>query len=236
MPYRRPSFFLCLLICPSVASAAVTITYSGTMSGGTDQTGFLFAPGTDLTGKAFTATFTLDETVAGATVSETSTTQDLSGSGASNSVQGYLTIDGASTLHFGDTQGSSHLWDHTWLDYIETSANNTPSTPGFYTYENITLFMNNYDNGVSFYPNDLNYSVQPTDYGGGSFVLQTLSFTTFQNTRYVSGSFNIQSITIANQSVVPEPSSWAMMLTGFGAAGIALLRRRSRKELAECAP
>ncbi|MBA2920350.1 PEPxxWA-CTERM sorting domain-containing protein [Sphingomonas sp. MAH-20] len=29
---------------------------------------------------------------------------------------------------------------------------------------------------------------------------------------------------------VPEPATWAMMLTGFGAAGLAMRRRRLRPE------
>ena len=31
----------------------------------------------------------------------------------------------------------------------------------------------------------------------------------------------------ANNGAVPEPSTWAMMLMGFGAIGVALRRRRS---------
>jgi hypothetical protein len=34
---------------------------------------------------------------------------------------------------------------------------------------------------------------------------------------------------------VPEPASWAMMLTGFAAAGVALRRRRRTTALAQIA-
>ena len=217
----------------SAAQATITITYTGTVSSGTDQTGALFTAGSSLAGKGFTATFLIDETTPGATVNQTPTQQNVSGSGGANPVQGFLTIDGAPTIHFGDTSGSNKRWDETWLDYLESRANNTPNTPGFYTYENLFFYLNNYSNGVSFYPNGVNYTVQPQDVGSGSFVLQTLDFQTFQNVRYVSGSLAIQNVSIANAvAAVPEPGTWAMMLIGFGGIGLAMSRRRRRSALA----
>ena len=216
------------------AKAATTITYTGIMSSGLDQTGALFAAGTDLTGKAFTATFYLDETTPGATVNETSTTQSLSGTGLSNPVHASLAIAGASTLYFGDTRGSSQLMD-TGFDYVDTSANNTADLAASYSYENILLFLYNFTNAVSFFPNDVNYAVQPGDYGGGSFVLQTYSYLSSQNLRYVSGSFNIQNVSISEDVVpgVPEPATWVMMLLGFAAVGFAMRRARISQEFAE---
>ena len=71
----------------------------------------------------------------------------------------------------------------------------------------------------------VDWSNTPTifDFGsGGSFslLLQDASFGT-PGTARVSGTF-----TYLTQSV-PEPSTWAMMLLGFGAVGFALRRRRT---------
>jgi hypothetical protein len=59
---------------------------------------------------------------------------------------------------------------------------------------------------------------------GGSFslLLQDATFGTPGNAR-VSGTFTYVSPS------VPEPSTWAMMLIGFGAVGFAIRRRRSPK-------
>ena len=56
--------------------------------------------------------------------------------------------------------------------------------------------------------------------------LRSISFTLTTNpTSILGGSVTIESIDAA----VPEPSTWGMMLLGFGAAGLALRRRRPRQ-------
>ncbi|MBV9746498.1 MAG: hypothetical protein JO099_22290, partial [Acidobacteriia bacterium] len=56
-------WFLAVSLLPMVHAAQVVATLKGTLSSGTDFTGvFGFAPNTDLTGQAFTLTFTFDDT------------------------------------------------------------------------------------------------------------------------------------------------------------------------------
>ncbi len=41
--------------------------------------------------------------------------------------------------------------------------------------------------------------------------------------------FNIQKLTVSTVAAVPEPASWALMLVGFGAAGMGLRRRSAAR-------
>jgi len=68
-------------------------------------------------------------------------------------------------------------------------------------------------------------------YGGDSFIPASfvLSFEDLDD----GGDFNYtdygMSITVQKVPAVPEPASWAMMIAGFGLAGVALRRRTSMK-------
>ena len=58
--------------------------------------------------------------------------------------------------------------------------------------------------------------------GAGTFTLTMVGTPGTQN-----GSFGGSVAFLANQSAVPEPATWAMMLMGFGAVGYSLRRRPS---------
>ncbi|MCH8615719.1 FxDxF family PEP-CTERM protein [Sphingomonas sp. SM33] len=74
--------------------------------------------------------------------------------------------------------------------------------------------------------NDLieNFDLAGLNLGVGTFTL------TIQGSTGVNGSFggNVSFV----QAAVPEPSTWAMMLVGFGAIGFAMRRRRGGQALA----
>jgi hypothetical protein len=67
---------------------------------------------------------------------------------------------------------------------------------------------------------------------GGPF--SSISFTTFVNgseAAILSEVENVRlgGVTLANPSGVPEPGSWALMLLGFGIAGLALRKRKTAR-------
>lgn len=67
-----------------------------------------------------------------------------------------------------------------------------------------------------------------------TFLLSGADVSAFSSLRLTSSSNAFEIDNVAINSAVPEPSTWAMMLVGFGAVGFSL-RRRSRVALAQVA-
>ena len=81
-----------------------------------------------------------------------------------------------------------------------------------------------------------NYTASANNNLHTTFVNHSLSFTPTDSNVYVF--FNVDPFTasvdgildnVVVSSAVPEPASWALMLTGFGLAGVAMRRRRVNK-------
>jgi len=97
--------------------------------------------------------------------------------------------------------------------YMSTVFGN--STAAFTNQTSLTLTVSNIQPNFAFA--DLTFFFDPTNGGSTTFALQD------------AGNDNI-GVVIDNLSLsvdaVPEPATWAMMLAGFGLAGIAVRRRR----------
>ncbi len=72
---------------------------------------------------------------------------------------------------------------------------------------------------LSLFPDSTNLKLFPT-----SLLAGTYNFSLAGNNTVVGGSFT-GNVTI-NESAVPEPGTWGMMLLGFGAMGVTLRSRR----------
>ncbi len=87
-------------------------------------------------------------------------------------------------------------------------------------------------------PELIQYSLYTGDPGSGTFVSQssldfspTISFTPAAGDYYVEVNYIAANGEVAGGTLttaVPEPASWAMMLVGFGALGVALRRRAAK--------
>lgn len=77
--------------------------------------------------------------------------------------------------------------------------------------------------------NRLNYIFQPTDNVGGGFGFTTQDLTKGIYTEYALGSLVPHQINIKPLSAgfVPEPSTWSLLILGFGGIGAAMRRRAS---------
>ena len=134
-------------------------------------------------------------------------------------------------LTIGTPEGSVNLFEDTtprqvsvdfaFLNPLDASGGLvTGSTVGFFT---LSLFGS--CGAIAGGCGSVDWSNTPTIFNfgtGGSFsvLLQDATFTT-PGTARVNGTFTYLT------AAVPEPSTWAMMLLGFGAVGFAMRRRRT---------
>jgi hypothetical protein len=204
------------------ASADVTVTYTGTLGVGSDQSG-VFGPGnTSLTGDSFTVQYVFDPTL-GDTYSSLTENYAKGGTTSANAnpaLSASVTINGVTVSigvpnSFGEIYGyndgstseqyheadytTSNIDNYVYIDLIST----TPSLPASIT-------------------GPLNYTTGPDDYALGYFQISN------GVTGQLAGGYVYSVSTLTISSGIPEPSTWAMMLTGFAGLGFAAFRRGQR--------
>lgn len=182
---------------------------------------------------------TIDQTVGGAFVEITlaqstfgvHNTLQLSSSNIVNESGGALTIkllasdtgflapvsfirDSAS-LTFNDAVGSSQSMLQFWADHADTQGANPNNTPGSLLE---TVFGTPLTNPDSFSGSNLAAFVNGTPF----------SMTEGASLHLISGG-SITGFQQAMTTGVPEPSQWAMLLTGFGLMGLFGYRKRSQR-------
>jgi hypothetical protein len=205
---------VCGLLAAAPASAAVMVaTYVGTVSGGIDY-GNVFGQGAgaSLAGQAFTETFTYD-TQLGIDDGEPGFYQEQDGGtawGAPSPMLGAALIIAGRTY---DVAGelSSEVVSATGVESLHRAEGATGS---------LFLYLNHNS------PGDLAAPVATTGgtLGGGTFRLYEAG-----GGLLASGTLHPVTLTIAAAApaggAVPEPQTWALMVTGLGLAGWALRRQ-----------
>lgn len=229
------------LAMPTMASAALwTTTYRGVVTAGSDGLGtfglgcFGCIGGGELNGLDFTAVFVTDSSKPGVTSLAGASTLSLSGAGL---VSAGLTINGQ-TLWLGGTSGSQALSDDGSLQTAAHSAGNffenfyTVDDPdyefplhyGFQETAGLSLFVTGIGDG--------NYNSLPAGMiGFGSLNQYRRSDSGLVGLdSYSDATLLVRTVDMTTDAVagpVPEPAVWALMIGGFGLAGIAL-RARTR--------
>jgi hypothetical protein len=253
MKIDRLSFALCcaaaLTTLPTAARAAkYIITYKGTVSSGTDQTGVFGAANTDLAGKAFKAVYTLDdatpgvETIVGPSNSLIRGGTYYPGKPASP-LSATITIDGITKSSKGSYAGfATQSNDVNGMDFIshdsqDYSGLSGPTFISNYIYIQLSSSTNNFLSNSDF-RSKLNYTILPGDRAIGGFAFSMASnaqpfppvrIPIEQAAGYLLGT----SVSIRALGV-PEPASWALMILGFGAIGGTMRgQTRGRKEMAQ---
>jgi hypothetical protein len=227
------------LSATSAQAALIDLTWTG-LASGNDGLGLFGAAGA-ITGAAYTATYRFDTNV-NFNANTTNGTEDVTGGSffnpalASPLISASLTINGMSVSLNGlydsqyfraNGQGQSNV---STLAQRELTGN--PAPYGGELFQRVFQFTNNVYGGPSLtQPGTFNFTA--ADNPGGNF-----SYFNRDAMGNLSGpttglSITPTSLVIAAAPVVtpptggvPEPASWAMMITGFGLAGAALRRRR----------
>jgi len=228
------------VLAQPASAASYLITYTGTVSSGYDQTDVFGLGGTDLTGQAFKAVYTLTDPTPGAYVYNdgfagyTYGGTDY-GAGIPSPLSAKITINGITKAISGDQEGFAYQVDglltssgydqvyHFAYDYLYGGSRQTQD----YLYNSVYSYVNNIVD-TSNYTTPLDYSAQAGDSNNyGYFQFYDYNYVTGIYDQYASGSLTNERVTINLVSGVPEPATWAMMLTGFGLVGGAM-RRKAR--------
>jgi hypothetical protein len=200
-----------------------SVTYSGLLAlPSTDVTGIFGTPGDFSPSDTFTATYYYNYPVAGSNQVQTSNFNLITGgSGEAGFVSpilyATLTIHGY-TYTFGTSYASTIYYrDDNSPDTIEAAAYSSPQT-----------FMDTFFRGGDDFLN----TVDPT--APYSHTLQSGEASVGHFTIYdpdtgasADGILYTESVVVAAVTAVPEPSTWALMLMGFGGMGLVLRRRNS---------
>jgi hypothetical protein len=240
-----------LLTASSAQAAQVLVTYSGTVETGYDAFQFFKTGSDNLAGQGFALEFVLDTGTAGAVFLPFSTSAHLYGFDASNPLSVSFTLNGKSLAsapavtssygivsyhhqHMGQNLGGGGYYNSGVLHhYRETSGEGNELSVLADIYDAVPI------TGTLDLKAPLTYFVQPGATAGGQ-----LSFTRFDSPKpvsedepwnfshHVTAKLSLQSLAITSIAAVPEPSTWAMMILGFGAVGTAMRLSSRRAALA----
>lgn len=231
---------LSLSFTATQAAAVVYVaTYEGVIAAGNDVYGEFGIVG-DLKDERFTLTYRVDTGTPGAVLNPiVSYANSLEGYNAASPVQGVMTINGISRA-FGVYYGSETRYDYS-LEPVCPSCS-TEAGVRHYAYDLVNTFT-----GPIYYSYFAGGSITSYGYTGqyaglahtpppsftdatayffGDFSMVESLYNYDTNVRTdsidVNTSLKIESVTV---TVVPEPASWALVITGFGLAGASLRRR-----------
>jgi hypothetical protein len=228
------SILLVLAALFSVASATPTIaatvivTYAGTVTNGVDQTGQFGVAGADLTGNYFSTKLVFD-TARGNTNLYGDSRETYGGifyNTTNPLISASLTINGhtieptlASYAELGAYYYDGYFHQSIYVVGVYYEDNKYFSTSlGFELRDETNIYPGKYDN----------YSGEVVGWGSGTYQLYSAYDDSDEYLINTVIDLSSSSMTVSI-SAVPEPATWAMMLSGFGMIGFAARRRQRVK-------
>ncbi len=222
---------------PAAAAVYVT-TWSGTLVNGFDRTGEFGQINRNLSGLAFTAVYALDDSAPNAKLSLSPGYSTITGGPNQGSPLTPLTADltiaghvmhfgiGANPYHQASNGDAKGVISGTYNDYEDEIFGGfgdtsiirsavTSTTGNFLTSSDPRTPFAAGGAGLTF---SGGFSVNNNAAGVGN-ERQTFAYSDFLIAR-------VDTVLRPQGGAVPEPASWALMITGFGAAGVMLRHRR----------
>jgi len=239
------TFFASAMMAAALAAPAsanhFVATFTGIITSGSDSHNVFDQAGADLTGQSFTAIFTLDDTAADFVLSDGAVYYNIYNGGPANPIHASMIVGGVSyalapaTNSFEDylswTRYSGGTFDQFMgnvANYVDDGVVSTLDSLQLYGDASLDDFLGS--------PLDYHtpFSHDFTSQSGGSFQLSSNADSNGNAFYSETLDLKVTHITYAAApaSNVPEPASWAMMLVGFGLAGTALRRSRTKVRFA----
>lgn len=242
MVFRKTACALTLMfsacsIAQPAAATTILITYTGTVTGGSDAAGLFGTPSASLANDKFTSVYTLTYPTPGA-IEKTSTPglDEIYGGtccyqSATSPLSGQLTINDHTVSINGKYAGDHKLISPAYLSNhfngkVSEIFDQVSSNTGAYLYNVVyNVSGDNFISSLNF-AGALNHTVTSSDVTDGRFH--------FINEAGLSSYANFENLAVSVQSIsaVPEPATWGMMIFGFGIAGVTLRARRRETALA----
>jgi PEP-CTERM motif len=220
------------LAASSASADVVVVTYTGVvLTNSYDVTGvFGFPDNTDIGGQSYTATYVFN-TALGDVFSSPSTNFAKGGTlygFVSPALRATLTINGV-TVSIGVPNYNAQIYGQNegTTSAEQAVAQNMEGVAGIgvYTYNYVDNEVHsNTGNLPASITTPFTYTVNPmTDYATQDFQFETYNYNTDTFEAYADGQLSAETLTV---TVVPEPSTWALMFIGFGGLGFAAYRKR----------
>jgi hypothetical protein len=215
----------------SQASAAIMdVTYTGTVSLGTDTFGVFGIPGRDLAGQSWVATYTFD-TLSSPSYSYSSSYHNYVYGGSSHEntsspvLSSMITINGVGKVVVGSYSGFDIGYNngfHTGNNSGYSTQHHIAENSGSGSHEYLINYIYNYNASLlASITTPFTHTVDANDYAYGTYYLAN-------GTGSESIYAKLATLTVSEHGVaaVPEPSTWAMMLLGFAGVGFAAYRKK----------
>ena len=226
-------------------SKLLTLTFSGTLSSGTDETGVFGAANSDLTGSSATVRFFIDTSLgtqstnmSGGIIDSVDYIGGYFYPAASPVISGAISVGGITHIVDNPIFGefSQYIAPATIGDRVEASISQLSENQSGLTlhFDSISGFSQSFS-GAQFLPvgfgNPFSYVPMRGDVGGVTFEVNAVDRATFDRLEFANGVFTPYLITLS-ATAVPEPRTWTMMGCGLGYIG---WKSRRRKTLASAA-
>jgi hypothetical protein len=219
-----------LAMAAPAAAAPATVTVTGTVMSGFDPVGTFGAAGANLAGQAFSAVFTIEAKPA-STALGTDSSAYLFGRDAASPLSAALTIGSATYNFAGSFSGLARASDAAGqggTDLLYYMVEDTD--PALLPPDN-TLFYVGFDTlrdviGQATYGAADVAGLSLADNAKGQVRIANRDAATGRYGASTFADLAVTSIRAQMAAPVPEPATWAMMVTGFAMAGVALRRRR----------
>jgi PEP-CTERM motif len=232
LPGSATAALIAILGFVSPASATIVqVTYWGTVSSGSDQTGIFGPAGGSLDGDSYVAHYVFD-TTQGYTYASPTNNYAYGGSTYENNsplVSSSVTINGH-TANIGgnyegliwglaDSAGPAESQQYEYVEYYSESTNTNTYTHDY----NYNVIYNDINTVPSSIIGPFTYHVAAGDTAYGLVSVYTYNYNTNSSDLDTYAELSPAGMTVG--PAIPEPSTWAMMLLGFAGLGYAGYRR-----------
>lgn len=224
-----------LFVVPTAQAAIVTVTYAGSVTTSAGNLGAFGTADANLAGMDYVAVYRFDTNLGA--FADTPEFENLVGgtstplAAPSPLLSATLTINGVTVALRGDNTSILGTRRNNFFAGVQTIARwvDNPDFGDRQSLEHSVSWATPLFDISKSLEQSFSYTFGPDDSVSGSFLMQDVAVTGCCDSRGASGGLTARTITYATApapAAVPEPGTWALVISGFGLAGASLRRRR----------